>query len=320
MTPAPTMSAIVLLPSRVESMLRTLRALVAQDIRDQLELVFVSPAERLDLPPLVAEFWGWQHVRVPDLRSMADARAEGARRARAPIVVFTEDHCFPVSGWAAALLRAHEQGWASVGPAVLNANPATSVSWANLAIDYGPWLHPANGGEASHVAGHNASYKRDVLVAYGDRLGRMMEAESVLQWDLRRAGHRVAVAPDAMVRHENFSRLLPALGVKFDLGRAFAANRAREWSLWRRAVYTAGSPVLPFVRTVRALKDLRRARAPRPLPALAVSLFALLVVNAAGELVGYSLGAGRAIERLTSHEFERKPYLTPQDQSLMYPS
>jgi len=259
-------------------------------------------------------------VPIARLDSTSEARAAGIRQARAPVVVLTEDHSFATPGWAAALIEAHHDDWAAVGPAMLNANPATAVSWSNLAIEYGPWLHPAPGGDATHVAGHNASYKRSVLVEYGDALGSMMEAESVLHWDLRRRGHRVAVAPAARIRHENFSRLLPALVVKFNLGRMFAGNRAMGWPIWKRAIYTAGSPALPFIRTRRALGDLRRARSPRSMPVLATTLFSLLAANAAGELVGYALGAGRAMQRLTRHEFDRKIFLTPRDQGLMYPS
>lgn len=309
-----------MVPERVATVRRSLDALAAQDVRDRVELVFVSPAETLDLPDYVPEFWGWQHVRIPRLDSTSEARAAGIRHARADVVVLTEDHSFATPGWAAALIDAHREDWSAVGPAMLNANPATAVSWSNLAIEYGPWLHPAPGGAATHVAGHNASYKRDVLLQYGDALGAMMEAESVLHWDLQRRGHRVAVAPGARIRHENFSRLLPALCVKFNLGRMFAANRAAGWPLWKHALYAAGSPALPFVRTARALRDLRRARATRPAAVLATTLFSLLAANAAGEFVGYAIGAGRSMQWLTRHEFDRKVYLTPRDQALMYPS
>ena len=48
-----------------------------------------------------------------------------------------------------------------------NANPKSAISWANLLIEYGPWLDPAPAGKASHLPGHNSSYKRDVLLGYG---------------------------------------------------------------------------------------------------------------------------------------------------------
>jgi hypothetical protein len=232
--------------------------------------------------------------------------------------VLTEDHAFPLPGWAAALLSAHDEDWAAVGPALLNANPATAVSWANLAIDYGPWIHPAPGGTAAYIAGHNASYKRDVLLQYGERLGGLLESESLLHGDLHKKGERVGVAPAALIRHENFSRMQPALVMKFNIGRAFAGNRAAGWSVARRALYTLGSPALPVIRTLRGMRDLRRGKATSSPVALGATLFALLAASAIGEFLGYATGTGRSMERLTRHEFERKAYLTPRDQALMY--
>ena len=45
--------------------------------------------------------------------------------------------------------------------------------------------------EVDYLPGHNSSYKRDVLLGYGDRLESMMESETVLHWDLRAKGHRL---------------------------------------------------------------------------------------------------------------------------------
>ena len=92
------------------------------------------------------------------------------REASAPIVVFTEDHCFPEPEWAAALLARHAEPWAAVGPVLRNANPETTVSWADLLIAYGPWLAPGVAGPKDHLPGHNSSYKTSVLREYGDRL------------------------------------------------------------------------------------------------------------------------------------------------------
>src|SRR4029079_12360324 len=136
---SPSLSAIVLVTERVATVRRSLDALAAQDVRDRVELVFVSPAATLEVPEDIGEFWGWQHVRIARLDSTSEARAAGIRHARASVVVLTEDHSFAPPGWAAALIAARSDDWAAVGPAMLNANPATAVSWSNLAIEYGPW-------------------------------------------------------------------------------------------------------------------------------------------------------------------------------------
>src|SRR5437588_133855 len=81
---------------------------------------------------------------------------------------------------AQALLAAHRGPWAAVGPVVRNANPSTSVSWADFLIGYGPWCDPAPAGDLDHLPGHNSSYKRAILLDYGSELEGLLEAESVL--------------------------------------------------------------------------------------------------------------------------------------------
>jgi hypothetical protein len=246
-------------------------------------------------------------------RSCPRARAGGGRAASAPIVALAEDHCFPTRGWAEALLRAHREPWAAVGPAFLNANPATRVSWANFAVEYGPWLHPVPRGAAAHLPGHNSSYKRDLLLAYGEDLEAMLEAESILHWDLQRRGLQVAMEPDARVRHRNFSRWTSSIALRFCCGRLFAASRSRGWPSWKRAAYAAGCPLLPPLRTWRALRDLRRVGDTRPRRGLSLALASLLVFDAIGEATGYALGQGDASRQLGAIEFDRQRFLAKSD-------
>src|SRR5690606_27239485 len=123
----------------------------------------------------------------------------------APIIALAEDHCFPDPQWAERLLAAHQHFWAAVGPGVRNANPRTAVSWADLFIGYGPWLIPSPSREAEFLPGHNTSYKRKILLDYADQLEKMMEAETLLHWDLREKGHRLYMESAAVVAHTNFS-------------------------------------------------------------------------------------------------------------------
>lgn len=104
----------------------------------------VAPAKR-QLAVDKASVDAFESVRIIESSgkfSETRARASGIRAASAPIVVLTEDHSFPEPGWAEALIRAHQQPWAVVGPVILNANPGSRVSWANLIIEYNEWLAP----------------------------------------------------------------------------------------------------------------------------------------------------------------------------------
>jgi hypothetical protein len=307
----PALSVIVLVPDRFGTVAEVVRHLAAQDRRGEIEIVFVTPVD-LDVPPdAMTSFQRWQTVRVPDWRSTARARAAGVAAAGSLLVAFVEDHCFPTPGWAHALIEAHRDDWAAVGPVILNANPSFTISWANLLIEYGPWLHPCEGGAAAHVPGHNSAYKRERLVAYGDRLPALLEAESVLHWDLGRQGFRVAIEPRARSRHKNFARFWPSLRLRFQSGRLFAGSRALSWPASRRAAFAAGSPVLPFLRTWRLRASLRQ-HASRGRPLLVPLLFVLLVVDAIGEMAGYISGPGAAIAAMNDLEFHRDRFTGPR--------
>ena len=306
----PVLSAIVLVPDRLESLSTTLDALAAQDIAYQMELVFVTPERGLTIPPaLAARFARISVVPVDQWRSTSASRTAGIRAATAPIVAMTEDHCFPTKGWASALVKAHEEPWAGVGPAMLNANPNSVVSWVNLSIEYGPWMWPLARGPVAHIPGHNSSYKRERLLEYGDGLEQIFEAESVLHWDLQRRGYQVAMEPEARSRHQNFAQFWPSIRLRFHGGRQFAANRADGWPAPRRLVYAVGSAILPFLRSARTLGHMRRAAPRRMGLAFMGTLFVLLVIDALGEAFGYAAGRGQSVELLNDLEFNRRRFV-----------
>ena len=119
------MSVIITTPDSYDTIRPLVRALRAQTARDSLELVIVAPsaaAIRGGIADL-RDFRSWRIVELGILRTVAQAKAAGIRCATAPVVVLTEDHCFPDPHWAQALIDAHRGDWAAVGPAMENANP-----------------------------------------------------------------------------------------------------------------------------------------------------------------------------------------------------
>lgn len=310
------MSVIVITPDDFASIRQTIGRLKAQSVRDRLEIVIVAPSESaLHLNESELEgFHGFTVIEVGAMMSTARARAAGVRAASAPVVAFVEDHAFPAKGWAEALIAAHRQSWAAVGPAIANANPRTLTSWVNFVIEYGHWLDPCPAGAAEHLPGHNGSYKRAVLLDYGAKLESMLDAESILHWDLRAKGHELYLEPAARTFHQNFSRALPSAPLRFNGGRLFAASRARRWPALRRLLYCAGAPVIPFVRLRRIMLELRKPGRRRDLlPRILPLLVAALAIDAAGEMVGYAFGEGDAMRKLSEMEFHRHRYLAKLD-------
>jgi glycosyl transferase family 2 len=304
----PALSVILITPDSFETIRRTVGCLVRQTVCEQIELVIIAPQDAdVDVDEaLVAPLAGVRVVRLASLTPTGPGRAAGIRAARAPVVAFGEEHCFPAPTWAAALLEGHREEVAAVGPAIHNANPDTIVSWADFLMGYGPWAAPVDRREVEFLPGHNSSYKRDVLLEYGDALDTLMEAETVLMWDLRAKGHRLLLEPAAYTAHTNFGLWSSWLPVMFLNGRAFADTRSSSWTPARRLAFVAASPLIPFVRLARSIGHARRLGRggwflARVIPTLGVGL----VLDGIGQMTGYALGAGNTHAKLAAYEWHR---------------
>lgn len=312
MTPA--LSVILITPDRMETIRRTLGYLRQQTACDRLEIVVAAPRGLEVESDEFAGFASWRVTGVEGGCTSAEARAAGVRVASAPVIAFTEDHSFPCEDWAAALIAAHAGDCAAVGPRLENGNPGSMVSWANFLIEYGAWAATMPRGPIEHLAPHNSSYKRALLLDYSDQLTEMLHAETVLFWDLRRRGFELLHEPAAVTRHFNFSSARNSIALRIAVGRMFASSRARSWPMARRAAYTVAGPLIPLVRLARILKVIRalparRALLPRVLP----MLIAGLAFDALGEMLGYAFGNGGANERSTGFEFHRDRYFGARD-------
>ena len=309
----PDLSVIILTPDSYKTIHKTIHLLSLQSVKSRMEIVIVAPSLEALSPDLslLNQFEQYRVVQVGKIKSIGSAYAAGVREASAPVVALAEEHSFPKAGWAEAFLEAHHQAWAAVGPVVLNANPYNSISWADLYIAYGRWLEPGEKGSIDHLPGHNSSYKRDILLQYGSALEVMMEAESVMHWDLRSKGYQLCLEPAAQTLHTNFGELSTFLLAQFYSGRQFAASRVENesWPLMRKLFYSAASPLIPAVRLYRILKNLRHGDGSNPLITVLPALLLGLFVDAAGQSVGFTFGAGDATRILVDLEFHRDQHM-----------
>ncbi|CAG0989633.1 hypothetical protein BURK1_02195 [Burkholderiales bacterium] len=318
----PRMSVVIATPDTFATIRRTVEHLARQSARDVLELVVVAPSLatlRADAS-LLGAFARVELVEVGAVDSIGAANAAGVLRASSRVVVLAEDHAFPAPGWAAALIAAHEGPWAAVGPAVRNANPATAVSRADLLIGYGPWIAPAEAGERPLLPGHNTSYKREVLLACGERLPAMLDAETLLHWELRAGGHRLWLEPRAEIAHANFSLWRSWLPAQFHYGRLFAGLRARDMPAARRVAYAIGAPGIPPLRLARLWRDARARGASAPVLSCLHALVAGLAMDGLGQWIGYVAGTGRAGERVARYEFRRFLHVRPDERRELWPA
>lgn len=317
------LTAVLLAPHQLEGIAETVGFLLAQTAREHIELLAVVDADSpFEWPQNVVESFGATRVvalpsTLSSTRSVGESNAQAVREAASPLVVFCEDHSFPEPEWAQSLINAHkDEKHAAVGPCVCNANPATAMSWTNFLLEYGAWTALERGLKMSHLPGHNSCYKRAILLSYGEELGAMLEAESVLHWDLLRRGHTLFLEAQARTHHMNFSVALPSAALRFHGGRSFASARSAAWPKSRRLIFALASPLIPLVRWNRILPIWRRVQREqrksrqKPLPRFVPLLLAVaLMMDALGEMFGYARGEGNSRQYLWEIEFNRRRFV-----------
>ena len=287
---------------------RTLDAVCGQTAVDQLEIVVVDIGPSEATPLVAAVGIPVEYLTRPELELWADARAAGLAQASTPVVAFIEDHCLPESDWAAAVIEAHDGPWAAVGYGFTNANPETYVSRAAMLTDYGMWLLPAKRGPSRLLPGNNISYKREQFAAVGERTPAALSTDFVAQAEFAAQGLPMFVEPAARAAHENFTTVRKTGITNYAWCRLMAGRRAEaeEWSLPRRVIWSAATPVAaPVFRVGRLLRSLRGRR--ELWWPFVVALPVVVVVSAwaaVGESLGYLVGVGDAERSLTRWELD----------------
>ncbi len=302
----PALSVIIVAGPRRARANASLASVLAQELRGDLEVLLVEASEN-SLPPLPASSDPRVRVLRPAMPATLGAvRAAGVRAARAPVVVFIEEHCVALAGWAAAMVETLRQGWAAVSPEVHNAN--AGLSWSDLValLNYLEFSPPARPGERALAVGNNSAYRRDLLLGYGDELAPLLGSEPVLAWKLRADGHRIAAAPAARIRHLNEVTIASVCRGYWLWNRCLGATRSRvfAWSPLHRLARVAATPVVPAWRTARLAVAVARKR-PAWLPFLLARspvTFLFYAAAAAGEAAGVAFGIGDAGERFLAYE------------------
>jgi hypothetical protein len=197
-----------------------------------------------------------------------------------------------------------------------NANPATIWSWATLLPSYGYWVKPNHFGQTDRLMRLNVSYKRDLVLRYGDELDRLFGRGGDLQGRIQADGGNFYLTDRSSIAHLNPSRFFPAFDLLVKAGRLYASGQAarKGWAFPIRFVAALCTPLFPAVRFVRRYKKIsggglfegQRTK-------LYVAFYVGLAIRALGNAMGYLLGPGRALEALALSDMKRFHQITPRD-------
>jgi GT2 family glycosyltransferase len=245
-------------------------------------------------------------TKYPDVRlysfdkrlTIPELRAFGIARSRGDLIVMTEDHCVPAEDWYDSLVTAHQQPYIAIGGAIENAATERLVDWAAFLCEYSAFVQPVEAGVVHDIPGPNVAYKRAALDHMQDLLdeGRW---ETFLHARLEEHGFELYRDPRVVVYHRKFFGLSEFLSQRYHYGRGFAGMRMQHAPLWRKAVYAAGSPILPPLILWRIGRRLFRRRRHRSIFVKALPLLTLFTLSwSLGEIVGYIAGPGDSLERV----------------------
>ena len=218
MSASPLISVVVPTHNRRQNLARLVDALAEQRNAPPFELLVVDDASTDGTPAELEQLAErapvpFQAVRLETNRGPAAARNTGWRRARAPLIAFTDDDCVPQPGWVAAVASALEdadvvQGRTMPDPGQIEHGNAFSHSI--LVED-----------EWGFYEACNMGYRRRVLEeldGFDESFRRPFGEDTDLAWRAKRSAARIVFEPVALVLH--------------DVRRQTYAEHLRD--LWRR--------------------------------------------------------------------------------------
>ncbi|MAE60658.1 MAG: hypothetical protein CMJ49_04780 [Planctomycetaceae bacterium] len=299
---APDLSIVVAIIAGGREPMATCLGALQADVETMKVEVLVPYDARLDDVAGLSDQFPW--AQFIDARDRVDSesfgrhtrehhdvlRAIGLLAARGRVVALLEDHGTPSAQWCRSMLAMHEQDVTAVGGAVDNGVDRL-LNWAVYYCDFGRYQNPVPEGEAEFLSDSNSSYKREALFELVDTWQDAFH-ETSINWELARRDGKLKLNGEMVVFQTRKTLTLgAALGERFVWGRSFAGTRAGEISGGKRVVYALLSWLLPFLMTLRIVRNgfAKRTRRGKLIAALPL-IFVLQCFWAVGELVGYVTG------------------------------
>lgn len=297
--------SVILATDNYPRVKRVMESLAAQTIAMQVEIVIVS-IDPVDTAEFADRFHSVQRLHAPRVSPLSHVRAKGVMAARAPFVFIAETHAYPDPDLLERLAAALSTEWSLAVPGFRNANPQTGLSWAGFISDYGAWAATLPAGETSHPPSHDAAFRRDVLIEFGDRLESALTFGDAMHLTFVERGYKSYFEPAAGIQHVNIERFRSFVQERFLSGVLIGAYRRERWGWGRRLAYAAGSPLIPIVLYSRIRRGVNEIAKRERLPKTAIpSLLFGIVIKAAGECRGYLFGAGKAEDGMTRYEVRK---------------
>lgn len=281
-------------PALLEECLNSLHRQVASA---DTEVIVVSNDNGKSKERIEKQFPQVTHVGLPENTTVPELRTQGIYQARGEIIALLEDHSFLSENWCSEIKKGHQLPYSIIGGSVDNASRESWLDWAVYFYDYGKYMPPNQAGAVDSLSGNNVSYKRATLHQV-ERCFRNGFFETFIHNELRRQGHALYMAPEAIVYHKKNYQTKAAIIDCYNHGRLFSGKRVRQATLLKRSALILGSLLLPILLPLRiTLRTLQKKRYVRELLLSLPHLLILMASWSVGEFCGYAFGEGGSLRK-----------------------
>jgi hypothetical protein len=266
-------------PDRLEACLASLEPQVDDGVE-------VRVYEGAPSPSALRERFPWATI-VPAPGALVPMQwRDGIDAASGEIVALTISQMIPAPNWLQTLREQHRR-YDAVGGAIDPGPGLRLVDWAEYFCRYSRDMSPFEASDGVDLAADNAAYKRGVLeqIREATREGFW---EPVAHPALERIGVTLWHTPEPIVYQGRSAGYSAFVQQRLHHGRLYGHQRGVNFSTGRNAVGVLAAPAVPFLMTLRVLRDVfaKRRHQGRALVTLPI-LFSLNVVWAYAEARGH---------------------------------
>ncbi|WNM58950.1 hypothetical protein [Candidatus Nitrospira allomarina] len=215
------------------------------------------------------------------------------------IIAITEDHCRVAPKWCELVIQVHKDypDPTGIGGVVENGAITSLMDWANVFLVFAPFVSPIRNGPSGRICLQaNISYQRRVVSRLASQLGVM---EMLCTRQLRQEGEVNIAADRLLVSHVQSHGFGGTFTAHFHNGRSIAGLQPEKLGGLGRMLRLGFTAILPPYLLGFTLRSLMSTQQVLGKVFASLPLLALLVCcHAAGEFIGYMIGAGQSPQRM----------------------
>jgi len=157
---------------------RVLRSVLAQDIANQILILFYDRADRPARDFSELNHPNVKYEAVDRNLSLGELQKRGILAATSEIVGLVEEHVAVPPNWARESLRLHAEGYAGVTGVFVPGNRQHRVSKLSFLITYGSYILPQTSGETNHIPADNSTLVRSKVLRYKNDLALLLDTDT----------------------------------------------------------------------------------------------------------------------------------------------